>query len=113
MLWKPVRLFAFKKKFDFLGQRRAALIISTLINIISIVGVVTIGLNFGIDFKGGIAIQAKAKDGTAELDQLRNTVGALGVGEVSLQEFGDPSTVLIRVQRQEGDNPVRARAPSA
>ena len=104
MLWKPVRLFAFKKKFDFLGQRRAALIISTLINIISIVGVVTIGLNFGIDFKGGIAIQAKAKDGTAELDQLRNTVGALGVGEVSLQEFGDPSTVLIRVQRQEGDN---------
>ena len=103
-MWKPVRLFAFKKKFDFLGQRRAALIISTLINIVSIVGVLTIGLNFGIDFKGGIAIQAKAKDGKAELDQLRNTVGALGVGEVSLQEFGDPSTVLIRVQRQEGDN---------
>jgi preprotein translocase subunit SecF len=103
-MWKPVRLFAFKKKFDFLGQRRAALILSTLINIVSIVGVLTIGLNFGIDFKGGIAIQAKAKDGKAELDQLRNTVGALGVGEVSLQEFGDPSTVLIRVQRQEGDN---------
>ena len=38
------------------------------------------GLNFGIDFKGGIAIQAKAKDGKAELDQLRTTVGALGVG---------------------------------
>ena len=103
-MWKPVRLFAFKRKFDFLGQRRLALIISTLINIVSIVGVLTLGLNFGIDFKGGIAIQAKAKDGTAELDQLRTIVGNLGVGEVSLQEFGDPSTVLIRVQRQEGDN---------
>jgi len=103
-MWKPVRLFNFKRKFDFLAQRRAALIISTLINVVSIVGVLTIGLNFGIDFKGGIAIQAKAKDGKAELDQLRTTVGNLGVGEVSLQEFGDPSTVLIRVQRQEGDN---------
>lgn len=103
-MWKPVRLFAFKRKFDFLGQRKAALILSTLINVISLVAVFTVGLNFGIDFKGGIAIQAKAKDGKAELDQLRQTVGALGVGEVSLQEFGDPSTALIRVQRQEGDN---------
>jgi len=103
-MWKPVHLFAFKRKFDFLGQRKAALILSTLINIVSLVGVFAVGLNFGIDFKGGIAIQAKAKDGKAELDQLRQTVGALGVGEVSLQEFGDPSTALIRVQRQEGDN---------
>ncbi len=102
-MWKPIRLFTFKRKFDFLGQRKAALILSTLVNVISLVGVFTIGLNFGIDFKGGIAIQAKAKDGKAELDQLRQTVGALGVGEVSLQEFGDPSTALIRVQRQEGD----------
>lgn len=103
-MWKPVHLFTFKRKFDFLGQRKAALILSTLVNVISLVGVFAIGLNFGIDFKGGIAIQAKAKDGKAELDQLRQTVGALGVGEVSLQEFGDPSTALIRVQRQEGDN---------
>jgi preprotein translocase SecF subunit len=102
-MWKPVHLFAFKRKFDFLGQRRAALILSTLINIVSLVAVFAVGLNFGIDFKGGIAIQAKARDGKAELDQLRQTVSALGVGEVSLQEFGDPSTALIRVQRQDGD----------
>ena len=102
MLWKPVRLFAFKRKFDFLGQRKAALIISTLINIVSLIGVFTVGLNFGIDFKGGIAIQARAKQGAANLEELRATVGALGVGEVSLQEFGDPSTALIRIQRQDG-----------
>ena len=66
-------------------------------------GVVFVGLNFGIDFKGGIAIQVRAKQGAAQLDELRATVGGLGVGEVSLQEFGDASTVLIRVQRQEGN----------
>ena len=88
-MWKPVRLFAFKRKFDFLGQRKAALILSTLINVVSLVGMFTVGLNFGIDFKGGIAIQARAKQGVAELDELRTTVSALGVGEVALQEFGD------------------------
>jgi preprotein translocase subunit SecF len=102
MLWKPVRLFAFKRKFDFLGQRKAALILSTLINVVSLAGVAVFGLNFGIDFKGGIAIQARAKQGVAQLDELRSTVGGLGIGEVSLQEFGDPSTALIRVQRQDG-----------
>jgi preprotein translocase subunit SecF len=102
MLWKPVRLFAFKRKFDFLGQRKAALILSTLINVVSLAGVAIFGLNFGIDFKGGIAIQARAKQGVAQLDELRSTVGGLGIGEVSLQEFGDPSTALIRVQRQDG-----------
>jgi preprotein translocase subunit SecF len=102
MLWKPVRLFAFKRKFDFLGQRKAALILSTLINVVSLAAVFIVGLNFGIDFRGGIAIQARAKEGVANLEELRTTVGALGVGEVSLQEFGDPSTALIRVQRQDG-----------
>lgn len=101
MLWKPVHLFSFKRKFDFLGQRKAALILSTLINIVALLGVAFVGLNFGIDFKGGIAIQARAKQGAAQLDELRATVGGLDVGEVALQEFGDPSTALIRVQRQE------------
>jgi len=101
MLWKPVRLFTFKRKFDFLGQRKAALVLSTLINIVSLIGVAVFGLNFGIDFRGGIAIQARAKQGIAQLEELRSTVGALDVGEVSLQEFGDPSTALIRVQRQD------------
>jgi preprotein translocase subunit SecF len=102
MLWKPVHLFAFKKKFDFLGQRKAALILSTLINIVALAGVFAVGLNFGIDFRGGIAIQARAKQGNANLEELRSTVGGLGVGEVALQEFGDPTTALIRVQRQDG-----------
>jgi preprotein translocase subunit SecF len=101
-MWKPVHLFAFKKKFDFLGQRKAALVLSTLINVVSILGVIFVGLNFGIDFKGGIAIQARAKQGPAQLDALRGIVGGLGVGEVSLQEFGEASTVLIRIQRQDG-----------
>jgi preprotein translocase SecF subunit len=103
MLWKPLRIVPANTRFDFLGKRKLALVLSTGINILSLLAVAFVGLNFGIDFKGGIAIQVRAKDGAAHLDELRSTVGGLGVGEVSLQEFGDSSTALIRVQRQEGN----------
>src|SRR5882724_5500469 len=103
MLWRPHHLIRAHTKFDFLGKRRIALAVSTAINVLSLVGALVFGLNFGIDFEGGIAIQVRAKQGTIHLDELRSTLGALGVGEVSLQEFGDANTALIRVQRQEGN----------
>ena len=102
MLWRPHHLIRARTTFDFLGKRKLALAISTAINVLSLVGALVFGLNFGIDFEGGIAVQVRAKQGTVHLDELRSTLGSLGVGEVSLQEFGDASTALIRVQRQEG-----------
>jgi preprotein translocase subunit SecF len=103
MLWRPHHLIRAHTKFDFLGKRRIALVVSTAINVLSLLGALVFGLNFGIDFEGGIAVQVRAKEGTIHLDELRSTLGALGIGEVSLQEFGDASTALIRVQRQEGN----------
>ncbi|MFO1079555.1 MAG: protein translocase subunit SecF [Reyranellaceae bacterium] len=103
MLWRPHHLIRNRPSFDFMGKRRIAIVLSTVINVLSLVGVFVFGLNFGIDFQGGIAVQVKAKQGIVHLDDLRGTLGHLGVGEVSLQEFGDPSTALIRVQRQEGN----------
>jgi len=103
MLWKPHHLIRHRTSFDFLGKRKIALILSTAINVLSLVGVFVLGLNFGIDFEGGIAIQVRAKQGDIHLEELRSTVGNLGLGEVSLQEFGDSRSALIRVQRQEGN----------
>lgn len=103
MLWKPHHLIRARTNFDFLGKRKIALVASTIINILALGSVFVFGLNFGIDFQGGIAIQVRAKEGNIQLEQLRTTTHALGVGEVSLQEFGDARTALIRVQRQEGN----------
>ena len=110
MLWKPLRLVPAHTTFDFLRQRKVALIGSTVVNVLSLAAVFVFGLNFGIDFEGGIAIQVRAKQGTIHLDELRATTHALSVGEVSLQEFGDATTALIRVQRQEGNNQCVANA---
>ena len=110
MLWRAHHLITGRTSFDFLGKRKIALVASTIINVLSIVGVFTLGLNFGIDFEGGIAIQVRAKQGDIHLDNLRATTGGLGVGEVSLQAFGDNKTALIRVQRQDGSNQCVAHA---
>jgi preprotein translocase subunit SecF len=103
MLWKPHHLIRKRTSFDFIGKRKIALVLSTVVNLAALVGVFVFGLNFGIDFEGGIAVQVRAKQGEVHLDDLRSTLGNLGVGEVSLQEFGDNRTALIRVQRQEGN----------
>lgn len=87
--------------FDFVGRRKLAYVLSTLLIVLSIGVFLAQGLNFGIDFRGGILIEIKT-EGPANIAELRNTVGGLGLGEVQVQEFGAPDDVLIRVQQQDG-----------
>lgn len=100
-MWKPLRLMPIRTNFDFLGKRIHALVLSTAVNIAALVLVFTVGFNFGIDFLGGIAIEARSNKGPASLAAIRATTSGLGVGEVTLQEFGNVETVLVRVQRQD------------
>ncbi len=109
-MFKPVRLLPNKTNFDFLGKRKLALVLSTILNIASIAMVFVVGLNFGIDFQGGIAIEAKSLKGDADLAETRRIGSGLGLGEVSLQEFGAKDTILIRIQRQKGDEACVANA---
>ena len=71
------------------------------------------GLNFGIDFRGGILIEVRVPGEAADLGAMRATLGGMGLGEVALQEFGAPNDVLIRVQRQEGGEEAQQAAVSA
>lgn len=109
-MYKPIRLLPRKTNIDFLGKRVPALVLSTVVNIAAIVLVFTVGLNFGIDFRGGIAIEAKSLKGDADLAETRRITSGLGLGEVSLQEFGASDTILIRIQRQEGGSECVANA---
>jgi preprotein translocase SecF subunit len=84
-------------RFEMVGYAISAFLI-----VLTLILVPAKGLNFGIDFRGGIMIEV-GMPGPADVAAMRTTLGGMGLGEVTLQEFGDPNTVLIRVERQPGD----------
>ncbi len=75
-------------KFDFTRFRRISFPISAALSILAIVLFFTHGLNFGIDFRGGTLLEVQSKTGPADIAQMRTTLGALGLGDVQLQQFG-------------------------
>jgi len=89
-------------KFDFMRFRRISFPLSAFLSIIAISLYFFHGLNFGIDFKGGTLMEVQSKAGAADLAKMRATLGALGLGEVQLQQFGAPNDVLIRIAEQPG-----------
>ncbi len=109
---KPIRFVPRNAKLPIIRSRLAAFAMSALLVLGSLVAVGTIGLNFGIDFKGGILMEVRTA-APADISQMRSELGALGLGEVSLQEFGDEHEVLIRIQRQEGDEAEQIKATDA
>ncbi len=86
----------------FIAKRKFFFTFSILLMVASIAMFATKGLNYGIDFQGGIMLEVRTEK-PADIAEMREKLGGLGLGEVALQEFGQPTDVLIRVQRQEGD----------
>ena len=86
---------------DFMRWRTLALVLSLLATIASLVLVGVRGLNLGVDFVGGQMIRTTFSQ-PIEVDQLRSRVGALQVGEASIQEFGGPTTYTIRLPKPDG-----------
>ncbi len=97
----PLRIFSDRPNFRIVPQRRLAYAISISTMIASIVLAAMLGLNLGIDFRGGALIEARFEQ-PPEIGELRTRVNGLGLGEVVIQEFGEPNDVLIRLQRQDG-----------
>jgi preprotein translocase subunit SecF len=99
--------------FDFLKYRQFGAVFSVVLVVASIALFFVQGLNLGIDFKGGILIEARSTNGPADVAGLRQDLAKLGLGDISLQSFGAETDVLARVQRQEGDESAQIAAINA
>ncbi len=92
---KLLKLIPDDTNVDFMRWRTVGLVISLLLVIGSIALVATRGLNLGVDFVGGQQVRATFKQ-PPPIDDIRDRIGALGLSGASIQEFGNPNTLLIR-----------------
>ncbi len=94
---------------NFLGKRYFAFAFSLFLVLGSLTLVAVKGINFGVDFTGGTLIEIKVPT-VPDLARLRGDLSGLGVGAVSLQEFGDPQNLLIRLPQQSGGPEAQAQS---
>ncbi len=106
---KAIRLIPDDTKFQFMRLSRFGFFVSGLLCLASLLAFIFIGLNVGVDFKGGTVVTIRTAQ-TADIDGLRNTLGGLDLGDIELQEFGSPRDVLIRIEAQPGGDEAQQAA---
>jgi len=97
---KGLHLVPDETTLNFVGKRYLAFVFSAILIVASIGLVATKGLNFGIDFTGGTVIEIKTPS-TPDIGALRADLNGLGLGAISIQEFGAPDDLLIRLPQQQ------------
>ena len=108
---KLLKLVPDNTNLDFMKWRNIALILSIIVTAASIALVSTRGLNWGVDFVGGQSVRVTFSQ-PPNLDQLRSRVNGLGLGDASLQEFGSPNVISIRMPLPAGGETAATRAAS-
>jgi len=106
-----MRLIKEKTSIDFLGpkRRKVALAVSLILVIISFASLATRGLDFGIDFTGGILLEVGYSE-AVNLEKIRGDLAVEGYTSAQVQRFGAEEVVLVRLPPQEGDvDEIRAR----
>jgi preprotein translocase SecF subunit len=90
-------------RYDFIGKRRWAYMISLIITLAGLLHIVYKGgLQYGIDFAGGTLVQVRFAQATT-VDGVRHALDRVKLGESVIQQFGDPQEYLIRVPAGSGN----------
>ncbi len=108
-MWTGIKFIPDNTKIDFIGQRFIAFGLTFALIAASVFLMATKGMNYGIDFTGGTLIEVQTAT-TPDLESLREDLNNLELGEISLQEFGNADTLLIRLPAQGTDPEVQKAA---
>jgi preprotein translocase SecF subunit len=109
---RRLRLVPDDTKIQFMRGRHAGLIVSARLSIASVIMFFTPGLNYGIDFLGGVVVELRLP-GPADNAALRDALESLRFGEVKLQQFGSPRDILIKLDVRAGSEDGRRAVQNA
>ena len=105
-----LRLVPETTNWNFFGISAITVGLSSLLMIGSVIAFFAMGLNFGIDFRGGTTIRTDAEQ-TVDVAAYRDALAPLNLGDISITEVFDPlkpdqNVSQIRIEAQEGDQSV-------
>jgi preprotein translocase subunit SecF/SecD/SecF fusion protein len=100
--FKGFDFFPHDLRLPFMRYRDLAVGMSVVAMLLSLGLFFVRGLNYGVDFKGGSIIEVQSKSGPANITEMREKLGKLGLGGIQIQQFGATTDVLIRVEEQHG-----------
>jgi|TARA_R100000501_G_scaffold12618_1_gene23305 preprotein translocase subunit SecF len=106
---KLLKMVPDNTNIGFVRWRFVGVGVTLLLVVLSIVGLLTHNLNYGVDFAGGLKMEVGFEE-PANVDDIRQRIDALGIGSSSIQEFGSPEVVSIRLPLSETENPDEAKA---
>jgi len=96
-----MEIFKRVTEYNFMAKKTMAIILSSAIILVGIISMITHGgLKYGIDFDGGTLVQLKFKTPPA-IEDLRDGLKTIGLGDSTIQEFGSKNHILIRVEKSE------------
>ena len=98
----PIRIVPDGTNLPFMKWARVRTPISLALILLSFALFFTVGVNEGIDFKGGTSMEIHSVKGPADMSRIRGIVDHLGLGDVQIQSIGSENDVLIRIATQPG-----------
>ena len=98
-----MEFFHKKTSYPFMATRRRWYMVSAVLIVGSLLALAVRGLNFGVDFTGGVVMEFGFPQ-AADLEKVRSVLGKAGFGEASVQSFGTPNDVLVRLLPHESQD---------
>ena len=85
-----------KTHIDFMGKRKVAFVVSAILMVLSIFSLAFNGLNFGLDFTGGMLIEVNYPS-AVEVSQVKANLKSADVNDAVVQQFGTATDIVVRV----------------
>jgi preprotein translocase SecF subunit len=110
MAWR-LRLVPVKTNIDFFALQWVTFGASIAAVVVSILAVAIMGLNFGVDFKGGTTIRTESTQ-AVDVGVYRDALGVLELGDVAITQVFDPTfredqhVAMVRIEAQEGEEAI-------